>query len=66
MAILTEDQIERKVERMIDALDKSFMNGDMTQEQYDTEMKSIDDWAQEQYKRISHLIKYNIIPLEGE
>lgn len=66
MAILTEDQIERKVERMIDALDKSFMNGELTQDAYDKEMKSIDDWAQEQYKRISHLIKYNIIPLEGE
>lgn len=50
---MTSDQIERKVERLIDALDARFMsdNNTMTQEQYNAKVKEIDDWATMEYRR---------------
>ena len=47
--LLTEDQIERRVERAIDALDKRFMNGDIGQLEYDMEIVRIDRWSYQQY-----------------
>lgn len=42
---MTEDQIERKVERYIDHLDRIFMSGRMTQEDYDKGILEIQEWA---------------------
>lgn len=47
--MLTEDQIERHVERMIDRLDVRFVRGALTQAEYDLRMRAIDDWAQREY-----------------
>jgi hypothetical protein len=47
---MTEDQIERRVERYIDHLDRVFMAGEMTQDNYDKAMREILDWADIQYR----------------
>jgi hypothetical protein len=47
---LTEDQIERKVELAIDRLDRHLLSNQITQEQYDRDMVSIDKWADQQYQ----------------
>ena len=48
--VLTEDQIERKVELAIDRLDRHLLSNQITQEQYDRDIVSIDKWAQQQYE----------------
>ena len=40
-----EDSIEISLERAVDRLDKRFMNSDMTQEQYNIELKALYDKA---------------------
>lgn len=47
---MTEDQIERQVERMTDKLDHAFTTTDMSQKEYDARYKAIDAWAKEQYR----------------
>jgi hypothetical protein len=42
---MTENQIERKVERMIDRLDKEYLSSPMTADCYSLRMKQIDEWA---------------------
>jgi hypothetical protein len=42
---MTEDQIERRVEKMMDHLDRVFMAGGMSQESYDQAVRSLDEWA---------------------
>lgn len=42
---MTEDQIERIVERTMDNLDRQLTKGFMTQEQYDEEVSELDKWA---------------------
>jgi hypothetical protein len=49
--VLTEDQIERKVELAIDRLDRHLLSNQITQEQYDRDMVSIDKWAEQQYQQ---------------
>lgn len=46
---MSEDQIERMVERMFDSLDKRFTKGELTEEEYRVESKQISDWAEKQY-----------------
>lgn len=46
---MTEEQIERIVERKVDALDNRFTTGGVTQEEYDAELAAIDKWAEDQY-----------------
>lgn len=43
---MTEDQIERRVEARVDALDRAFMRGLFEQADYDKRMKAIDAWAE--------------------
>jgi hypothetical protein len=50
MQVLTEDQIERKVESAIDRLDRHLLTNQITQEQYDRDMLAIDKWAEQQYQ----------------
>ena len=47
---LTEQQIERKVESAIDRLDRHLLSNQITQEQYDRDLLSIDKWAEQQYQ----------------
>ena len=47
---LTEDQIEARVEKMIDHLDRVFMSGGMTQKNYDLAMLNLHYWAERQYE----------------
>tara|TARA_R110000868_G_scaffold13885_5_gene64545 strand:- start:12947 stop:13117 length:171 start_codon:yes stop_codon:yes gene_type:complete len=44
---MTEDQIERQVERMTDAIDRRYMAHDLTAEQYAAECRRIDAWARD-------------------
>lgn len=46
---MTEDQIERKVERYFDQIDAKLMRGEIPQSTYDWLAKGIAEWADEQY-----------------
>ncbi len=51
---MTEEQIERRVEAMIDRLDERFMSDpELTQEAYDARIREIDAWAEAQYATIT-------------
>jgi cob(I)alamin adenosyltransferase len=43
---MTEDQIERRVEKMMDHLDRVFLAGGMSQDSYDQAVRSLDQWAE--------------------
>lgn len=51
---MTEDQIERRVEKMTDRLDARYMadGSAMTEAEYKAELKDIDDWAQTEYVKL--------------
>lgn len=53
---MTEDQIERKVKRYIDHLDRVFLNGDMMQDNYDKAVREIEEWAAQKHheRRLSN------------
>ncbi len=42
---MTEDQVERRVEKAIDRLDARLMSGLLSQADYDREMFTLDKWA---------------------
>ena len=42
---MTEDEIERRVEKMTDHLDRIFMSGAITQEDYDKASRDLTAWA---------------------
>ena len=52
--ILTESEIELRVERQMDKLDKKFMRGEITQSEYEREVFILDKWAAQQYKAQEH------------
>jgi len=45
---MTEDQIERRVELMTDAVDARYMAGRLTETDYQRELREIDRWAERQ------------------
>jgi uncharacterized membrane protein len=47
---MTEDQIERKVERTTDFIDAQFMAGKLTQDEYDRKMRELSRWADSLYR----------------
>ena len=47
---LTESQIEYRVEKAIDRLDRQFMSNQIAQDQYDRDMLSLDKWAEQEYQ----------------
>ena len=53
MTHLTEEQIERRAERMMNHLDARLMKYAMSQEEYDADVKRLDDWCEEQYAILS-------------
>jgi hypothetical protein len=52
---MTEEQIERRAEHLMDKLDSAYMNGNMTEANYKKEVKAIDKWVNQQMKRIPSL-----------
>lgn len=48
---MTEHEIELRVERAMDALDRRLMNGSISQVQYDLKVKELDAWAEKQYQQ---------------
>jgi hypothetical protein len=51
--MLTEEQIEYRVERAIDRLDRHLLSNQITQEQYDRDIVAIDKWAAQQYQALN-------------
>lgn len=50
---VTEERIERVVERLVNRADRDLMNGAATQEQYDLWVQALKHWAEEQYASIT-------------
>ena len=48
---MTEDQIDRIYERMMNNLDRQLTKGFMTQEQYDLEVAELDKWAMDMERK---------------
>jgi hypothetical protein len=46
---MTEEQIERRVESMVDHLDRLLMSGQMTQGDYNAAIHSLYQWAEDQW-----------------
>jgi hypothetical protein len=53
-ATMTSEQIERSVELKTNAADNALMNGRMSQAEYNSHMKELNRWADDQYARVSH------------
>lgn len=49
---MTEEQIERRVEKMIDHLDRVFLRGEMSQDNYNKAMRDLHHWAEAQYDKV--------------
>lgn len=47
---MTEAEIEYRVEKVMDDLDRNLMMNSITQEDYDREVSKIDRWASQQYR----------------
>lgn len=45
----------RKVEAFMDSLDRQFMKGELTQEDYDRKVKNLNAWAEDKFNRVSRL-----------
>lgn len=45
--LTTEEAIERIVERTMDLLDKQLLTHVLTQEEYDEEVRALDEWAKD-------------------
>ena len=54
---MTEDQIERIVSRRIDAIDKEYLTGGMTDTEYNTAIETVDLWADRERKNSSKTIR---------
>lgn len=46
---MTEDQIERRVERMTDHLDRLYLTGKLNEKEYRLAMRDLNQWAE--YRR---------------
>jgi hypothetical protein len=46
---MTEAEIERRVERMMDALDAQLMRGALTQGEYDSNVRDLNAWAEAKF-----------------
>jgi hypothetical protein len=55
---MTEDQIERRVERVMDALDARLMDGRLSRADYDREVIILDKWASQQHSVYTRAIDY--------
>jgi len=48
---MTEEQIERIAERKMNRLDMELMNGTITQEEYEQEVRDLDQWTKEELRK---------------
>jgi hypothetical protein len=48
--LMTEEEIERRVERMTDNLDRLFLRGAVSHKAYSTSMKELHQWAEAKYR----------------
>ena len=46
---MTEDQIERRAEWVMDGIDRLLMDGKMSQNEYDATVRRLHDWTEQQY-----------------
>lgn len=46
---MSEQEIESRVERMVDRLDAKYMRGELSDAEYRSEMERINQWAEEEY-----------------
>lgn len=53
MTTLTEEQIERRVEYATDRIDKKYMQGELSHDEYQAALKAMDKWSESEYDRIS-------------
>ena len=53
LQMLTEDQIERLVERRMDGFDRNLIAGHMSQIAYDTKVTDLNDWAETMYRKVA-------------
>ena len=53
---MTEDQIERIVERQMDKLDLQLTKGILTNEEYDVEVLALNEWAEDMYNTYNERI----------
>jgi len=53
---ITEERIERAVERLVNRADRAYMDGKATQEQYDAWQRALNRWTDEQYGHVSPFI----------
>jgi uncharacterized membrane protein len=47
---MTEDQIERIVDRQMDKLDLQYTKGMISEDEYNQEVLELDQWANDQYR----------------
>lgn len=52
MTILTEDQIERRVQRFMDHIDRVYLGGKMTNDDYTKAVKELTHWADAKYNEL--------------
>ena len=55
--MLTEDQIERRIERMMDSLDRKFMAGVIDQKAYDSGIADLRRWEEAKYRELNALAR---------
>jgi GMP synthase PP-ATPase subunit len=53
---MTEEQIERTVERRMDMLDRRYLAGDIPEDMYVKLVEDLDDWAKEEYRKIGRVM----------
>lgn len=49
---MTEEQIERRAEQMMDRLDRDYLNSPMSQEEYEAGIRKIEIWVRGEYRAI--------------
>jgi hypothetical protein len=49
----TEEMIECKVEKMIDRIDRQYMNGEFSDSAYHEEIRKVDAWAEAEYAKLA-------------
>jgi hypothetical protein len=55
MYMLTEEQIEYAFERVMDLLDKKFLNNTITQKMYETNVQLLNKWAEQKTPKLHDL-----------
>lgn len=53
--LTTEEAIERIVERTMNQLDKLLLTNQLSQEEYDEEVRELDRWARDTYQNMERV-----------